>query len=204
MNRRRIVCILLMACAPIAWGDPVQPVTTGSEGGVATQPSVNYRLAAKDTVHIKVFREEDLETTARIDKDGNIAFPLLGVARIGGQTVQQATATMESLLREYLVNPLVSVDIVSYSKRRFTILGEIARPGVFDMPDESSVSLLEAIGMAGGYTKIANPAHIRVKRIVDGREVIIPLNAKEMLDPRKGFSFEVLPGDTISVGEALF
>ena len=84
------------------------------------------------------------------------------------------------------------------------MLGQVNRPGVFEIPDETSISLLEAIGMADGYTKIANPGKIKIKRIVQGQETIIPVNAKDMLDPKKGFSFEVLPGDTIMVGEALF
>jgi len=194
----------LMACAQVALGDSVQPAATGSAGDVAALPSANYRLAPKDTVHIKVFQEADLETTARIDKDGNIPFPLLGIAKIGGETVQEATATMETLLREYLIRPQVAVEITAYSKRRFTILGEVNKPGVFEMPDETSVNLLEAIGMAGGYTKIANPSKITIKRIVDDREATIKLDGRRILKDASEPTFQVLPGDTIVVGEALF
>jgi len=188
----------------MAPADSLPPGTITSLAEGVTRPAANYKLEAKDTVHIKVFHEDDLEMTARIDKDGNISFPLLGTAKIGGQTVQEATATMETLLREYLKHPQVSLDIVSYSKQRFTILGQVNKPGSIDMPDETQVDLLEAIGMAGGYTKIANPSKIRVKRIVDGKETIINLDAKKMLNDKNAFSFQVLPGDTIMVGEAIF
>ena len=207
-----IICMAPMAwTAPRAAGDPTPAVvTTGPVGAVGASasntyaPAANYRLSVKDTVHIRVFQEGDLDTTARIDKDGTIPFPLIGTAKIGGETVQEAKATMEALLREYLVKPQVSLDITTYAKRRFTILGQVNRPGVFEIPEETSITLLEAIGMADGYTKIANPAKIKVKRIVQGNETIIPVNAKDMLDPKKGITFEVLPGDTIMVGEALF
>jgi protein involved in polysaccharide export with SLBB domain len=72
------------------------------------------------------------------------------------------------------------------------------------MPDESLVDLLEAVGMAGGYTKLANPAKITVKRITDGRESIIKIDGKRMLKDPSIADFEVMPGDTIVVGEAIF
>ena len=85
---KTLIWLALFACAPLANANPPQPAS-------ALQPAANYRLSPKDTIHIKVFHEDDLEITARVDKDGNIPFPLLGTAKIGGQTVQEATATME-------------------------------------------------------------------------------------------------------------
>lgn len=197
----------MMACVTVAHGQgaAVAGASPFTRTGMA-QPSANYRLRARDAVHIRVFQEDDLEITDRIDKDGNIAFPLLGKARIGGETVQEATATMESLLQEYLIKPQVSLEIVSYSKQHFTILGQINKPGTFDMPDESSVNLLEAIGMAGGYTKIANPSKIVVRRMVDGNESIINVDGKRLLKQKYASEpiFQVMPGDTIVVGEAIF
>jgi polysaccharide export outer membrane protein len=196
--------VVLMACAGLARGQALPQAPEPAE--LHTQPSVNYRMLPRDTVHIKVFQEDDLETTARIDNDGNIFFPLLGKAKIGGQTIQEATATMQRLLREYLINPQVSVEIVSYTKQHFTILGQVNRPGIFDIPDEGSLNLLEALGTAGGYTKIADPHHVIIKRMVNGQETIIPVDAKKLLD-RKNTSEpipEILPGDTISVAESMF
>lgn len=203
----------LLSCALAAHGQgPAAPVPAAVPAASAfvrtgmAQPSVNYRLRARDTVHIRVFQEDDMEVSDRLDKDGNIAFPLLGKARIGGQTVQEATATMEALLKEYLINPQVSLEIVSYSKQHFTMLGQINRPGTFDIPDESSVNILEAIGMAGGYTKIANADKIFVRRVVDGKEVVIRIYGSKLLKQKYASEpiFQVLPGDTISVGEAIF
>jgi polysaccharide export outer membrane protein len=170
------------------------------------QPSVGYRLKPKDIVHVVVFEEGDLDTTGKIDNDGNIFFPMVGQAQIGGQTLQEATATMVTLLRKYLVHPQVSIEIVSYAKEHFTILGEVNKPGIFDMPDETSLNLLEALGMAGGYTKIANPSKIIIKRYVNGQETVIKIDGKKLMDPHNASApvFQVEPGDTIHVGEAIF
>jgi polysaccharide export outer membrane protein len=204
----------LLFCVAIAvafnlmlYGEPApspSPVDASSE---AKLPAVSntYKLSPKDIVHIKVFQEDDLETTARIAKDRTIPFPMLGNVKIGGETLPEATATLEQMLRVYLVKPQVSLTIVEYSKRRITILGQVVKPGTYDMPDDSTVNLLEAIGMAGGYSRIADEKDITVKRIVQGKEVIFKkLNGKRMLQDNSTPTFEVLPGDTILVGESPF
>jgi polysaccharide export outer membrane protein len=198
-----VIATLAVAQTPVP--PAAVPVGAPVAQPVEVQPSVNYPLREKDTVHIRVFDEPDLETTATIDNDGNIFFPLLGKANIGGQTIQQATETMTTLLRAYLIKPEVSVEVTSYAKEHFTILGQVNKPGIFDFPDESSLNLLEAIGMAGGYTKIANPSKITIKRMVDGREVLMHEDGKKIMSSRSSDPvFEVLPGDTIEVGEAIF
>ena len=215
MSITRLLCWLtFVTCAAMARGQGIpvaQPVAPAQQPGtdaaaaavLSSQAAYNYRLLPHDTVHIRVFHEDDLETTARIDRDGNIPFPLLGTAKIGGETIREATDTMTRLLRTYLVRPQVSLDVVEYSKQRFTILGEVNKPGTFDMPDESSIDLIEAIGMAGGYTKLANPSHITVKRIIDGKESVFKADAKRIIKDPTDPTFQVLPGDIINVGQAM-
>ena len=72
----------------------------------------------------------------------------------------------ELYARDYLVNPKVNVTLVGYAKRRFTMLGQVNRPGSFEMPEGSpgGIDLLEAVAMAGGYTRIAAPERITVRR----------------------------------------
>ena len=56
--------------------------------------------------------------------------------------------------------------LLGYAKRRFSILGQVNRPGSYEMPESSpgGIDLLEAIAMAGGYTRIAAPERITVRR----------------------------------------
>jgi polysaccharide export outer membrane protein len=186
---------------------PLKKFRTGNASDTSEKTetqSPTYRLAANDTVEITVFGEDDLNTTARIGKDGAVTMPLVGLVKIGGQSVREAAVTLEGRLRQYLVKPQVAVNILAYSKRRITILGQVNRPGTFDLPDEASIDLLEAIGMAGGYTRLANPSRITLKRMVKGRETLYKLDAKQMLDKEAGERVTVLPGDTIIVAERIF
>lgn len=170
----------------------------------ARSPTAGYRLASNDTVNIQVFQEDELQTTARIGKDGSIPFPLVGTISLGGRTVPEAASAVSQALNDYLVHPQVALRIVDYSKKRFTVLGQVNRPGTFDLPDESPLSLLEGIGMAGGYSRIANPSKVIVKRRGLGGEQVFHLNAKQMAKGSAVPSFQILPGDTVVVEESLF
>jgi polysaccharide export outer membrane protein len=73
------------------------------------------------------------------------------------------------------------------------------------MKGSDEITLLQAIGMAGGYTKIANPGRVTVKRQQQGGgERLIKLDAKRMARGDDSASFYVKPGDIITVAESLF
>jgi len=171
---------------------------------IALSAPTGYVLRANDQVAVEVFGEDDLRTLGRVNGEGNLSLPLLGSVHIGGLTLAQATSRITEFYgRDYLVNPKVNVTLIGYAKRRFTILGQVNRPGSYEMPDGSpdGVDLLEAIAMAGGYTRIAAPERISVKR----RDQVMRVDAKKIA--RRGGSengFRVEPGDTITVGESLF
>lgn len=165
-----------------------------------------YQLSANDQIAVEVFGEDDLRSVARLSGDGSASLPLLGAVRLGGLTLAQATARLTELYgRDYLVNPKLNVSLVGYAKQRFTVLGQVNRPGAFEMPEGAigGVDVLEAVAMAGGYTRIAAPERISVRRRGPNGDEIIRVNAKR-LARESGSGFRVQPGDTITVGESIF
>ena len=165
----------------------------------------NYRLSANDLVYVKVFEEDDLNSTLRITEDGKVVFPLIGAVKIGGLSVQAATRTIRDLLdARYLVNPQVSITVLGFANRNVTVLGQVQRPGSYSMKDQGTIDLLHAIGFAGGFTRLANPAKVTLKRTVAGREVVTILDAKRMASDSGTQTYAVLPGDTITVSERIF
>ena len=170
-----------------------------------TAPS-GYVLSANDQVAVEVFGEEDLRTNGRLNGEGNLSLPLLGSVHLAGLSLTQATARVTELYaKDYLVNPKVNVSLVSYAKRRFTVLGQVNRPGSFEMPDGSptGIDLLEAIAMAGGYTRIAAPERITVRRHGAKGDEVLKVDAKRLARGSAN-NFKVIPGDTITVAESIF
>ncbi len=165
----------------------------------------SYILAPNDLVDVKVFQEDDLESKVRISRNGTVTLPLIGEVKIGGRTPQEAARTVrEALAKGYLINPQVTVNVVNFAKYRVTVLGQVQKPGSYDFPNREKLTLLEAIGLAGGYTRGADPSRILAKRVVDGREVVYRLNGKKMASEGESLAFRVLPGDIVTVSESRF
>ena len=166
-----------------------------------------YRLSPNDQIAVEVFGEDDLRAAGRLNAEGNLSMPLLGSVHLGGLTLSEAAARLTQLYgSDYLVNPKINVSLVGYAKRRFTVLGQVNRPGSYEMPDGSptGIDLLEAVAMAGGYTRIAAPERISVRRHHDeGNDEILRVNGKKLAKGEAG-NFVVRPGDTVTVGESIF
>ena len=164
----------------------------------------DHILVPNELIEIKVFQEPDLSTAARIREDGKINMALVGEVELAGKTVQEATrAIREGLEAKFLVNPQVTVAIVEHARKLFTILGQVQRAGTYKFPDRESLNLIQAIGIAGGYTAIADPACITLKRLVNGRQSVLKLDAKRMAKDGSA-PLDIQSGDIITVGERLF
>ena len=165
----------------------------------------DYRLSPNDLIFVKVFQEDDLNSTLRVAEDGSIIFPLIGSVKVGGQSVASATGLLRDRLdARFLVNPQVTVTVLAYANRHITVLGQVQRPGDYNLREQGSISLLEAIGIAGGFTRLANSGDIIVKRLGAGGQQILHLNGKSMASDNRSGPFIVFPGDTITVTERFF
>jgi polysaccharide export outer membrane protein len=168
----------------------------------ATVVSPQYILHPGDVVQVKVYQEEDLTSVSRVGRDGSISMPLVGAINVGSNSLERAAMIVRDLLaKDYLVNPQVTVSVMEFAKRRFTVLGQVQRPGTYDMPPDAAVSLLQAIATAGGYTRIGNSRKITVQRTVGAENKVFKLDAEAMTKDKNERGFEIVPDDVIVVGE---
>lgn len=169
------------------------------------ETSNEYKLAPNDLLDFRVFQEPELDAVVRISGDGQAIFPLVGGVSIGGSTISEAIELIKARYRDgYLINPQLTLTVRTYAKRLFVVLGQVQQPGSYDIQGGNEITLLQAIGMAGGYTKIADPANVTVKRLEEDGERVLKFNAKRMARGDDKTSFVIKPGDVISVGESLF
>lgn len=187
-----ILCSILGALLAITSG---QSPAAGRSAGV---------ISKRDTVEIRVFREDELTTTGQLSADGSITMPLIGVVKMAGLTTDQAAAAIKAKLKDgYLVNPQVSVSIEARVRRSVTVLGQAQNPGVFEIPADRQLTVVEAIGMAGGATRIANTKKMTLKRNGGGGAKVLQLNLKDITSGKTP-DIPLRDGDVLTIPESLF
>ena len=191
-------------------GAPPRAVASDRTMGVDTPiPSLmagegDYILASGDTLDLMVYREPDLGMRSKIARDGRVQLPLLGEVKVAGMSVRDAQEHIRKLYdADYLVDPQIYLNIVSYTQRKITVIGQVSRPGSYELQGNESLGILEAIGMAGGFTRIADTKNVVVKRRTGEKVETIKVNTKRLESPEGG-SFQVLPGDILTVGESWY
>ena len=115
-----------------------------------------------------------------VDANGNIEYPRVGTIQVEGLTKQQLADVIKSRLAGQLTDPVV---IVRFQNYKVTILGEVSSQGSFSVPTEK-LTILEAIGLAGGVSEFGKKDGIKVLRESNGkREVgIIDITSEDIFE----------------------
>ncbi|WP_420472437.1 polysaccharide biosynthesis/export family protein [Brevundimonas sp. FT23042] len=136
------------------------------------QPQGDYRIGVGDKLNIDVFQVEDLSfEEIVVDSAGNVQFPLIGGVQAAGLTPAQMSSEIASLLSgRYLRNPQVTVTVVEAASQKITVDGAVVKPGVYVM--RGSTSLLQAVAMAEGPSRVADLSKVAVFRTIDGQRSV--------------------------------
>ena len=125
-----------------------------------------YNMHAGDHVQIQVMGHEDLSSTYVARTDGKFEYPLIGTVDVTGKTVEVLTEELKKRLAEYIVNPLITINITKMGSTRVFVLGEVRHAGLHELTKGHRV--LDAIGAANGFTDKA--AKKKVYLIRNGKE----------------------------------
>jgi len=159
-------------------------------------------LGAGDLVEVRVFQEADLSGAYRLSPEGTVDYPLCGKVLLAGMTSSGAAdALTQCLARGYLRRPQVSVLIREYNSKKIFVFGEVQKPGTFAY--EENMSIVQAITLAGGFTKVASKNGTQVTRIVEGREQKLRVPVEDIGVGRER-NFSLKPGDIVFVPESFF
>jgi polysaccharide export outer membrane protein len=183
------------------------PAASSSEGPSLPSVTVSstYRLSPYDVIDVSVYNEEDLHTRARLGSDGAVLLPLIGNISLGGMTVSEANDAIKKRYGAgFVKDPHVLVIVLEYRKSTFSILGQVERPGIYEIPEGTHVSIVDAVLMAGGFTRLAAQNSVRVKRMVKGHATVFKVHAGDMADRSDVVPFDVEAGDVIKVNESWF
>lgn len=143
-----------------------------------------------------------MQQQLRVAQDGSVTLPLVGRVTIGGMTSSDAQALIAELYdRDYIVNPQVSLVILSYTERRVFVHGQVGIPGPVLIQPETQLTLAQAISAAGGLTRMARYNPIRIKRL--DKEETIQVNFNDVLTDPRTKDIPLQDGDIIFVDERI-
>ena len=137
---------------------PPEPVATAGGASVAS----DYRLSVGDKLRIEVYRDQQLSQSVQIRPDGKVTLPLLGDVQAAGLTPIALRDRLTTSLKEYITTPVVTVIVVEATPATVFVMGEVKAPG--PQPIRGSMTVLEALSMAGGFLDFAKTSDIRVLR----------------------------------------
>lgn len=200
---RIALALLLTAWACVAPKGGTVPTTDAADlpGSPAAQPS-SSTLGAGDLLEVRVFEEADLSGPYRVSPGGTIDFPLCGKVKVEGLNGSSAADVLTRCLGEkYLKRPQVSVLVREYNSKKIFVFGEVQKPGTF--PYDEEMSVIQAITVAGGFSKLASKNDVAVTRLVNGKETKIRVRVADIGTGREK-NLKLLPGDIVFVPESLF
>jgi polysaccharide export outer membrane protein len=159
-------------------------------------------LGVGDVLDINVWDQKDLNTEATIRPDGTITMPLVGDIKAMGHTPTQLRDQIKGSLANYVKlsgGNEVTVAVKSWNSYRFTVNGEVSRPGMYT--NASYVTVSDAIALAGGPTRFADrDAIILIRKDPRGQARHIPLSFDLLASgKRPDMNIWILPDDVIYV-----
>jgi polysaccharide export outer membrane protein len=154
-----------------------------------------YVLAPGDQISVRVYNQEAMSGRARVRADGRISLPLVNDVQAAGLTPSALSASIQKRLKDFIVNPTVTVSLEESRPFDVFVVGEVARPGRYALDPNATV--LQAIAAAGGLTQYATRDRVFVVREDPG-----PVRIRFRYDSLtriegKAASFRLRNGDTV-------
>lgn len=171
-----LAAVFVVACSPAS--PPPSGPAPGPDSG----------LRPGDVVQVAVWREEDLSGEFTVDDRGIVTLPLLGDREVEGMEAPALRDVLLEEYREYLKNPSIEVKVL----RRVNILGAVNEPGLYQV--DATISLAEALALAGGISLTGDPDDIQLVR--DGRVLYGDLDRAALIG-----DVDIRSGDRIVVAE---
>ena len=164
-----------------------------------------YTVGVDDILDINVIQPEHMALSLTVAPDGSITFPYLGKVEVKGKTPAQIQEEIQKRLAAgYLKYPVVSVSLRESRSRKFSVSGDVLRPGMYSIVDNTTV--LKAISIAGGFSGYGPASRVKVLRPEKGKQgyTAVPVNIKAAINGDSAQNFLIQPGDVIEVTKGEF
>lgn len=188
-----------------------QPLPHGGDAKALTRPAnitatnsaddeaPTIKLGPGDLLEVSVYNVPELASKARVSNAGDIYLPLIDYVHVEGLTQEEAQALIEKRLEDggFVRNPHVTIFVVEASSQGVTVLGEVAKAGIY--PVVGDHRLYQIISEAGGFSQAASRKIAIIRR---NRQEPIRIDLPRNLADDLSGNVEIMPGDTITVPRA--
>lgn len=110
-----------------------------------------------------------------VNIDGDVEYPVLGKVHLSGLTIFEAEDSLRAVASQFVPDVIVRVRLLNF---RFTVLGEVNGEQTVTS-NNTRLTMMEAIGLAGGFGELADRSHVKVIRQNGGQSEIYYLNLLE-------------------------
>jgi polysaccharide export outer membrane protein len=168
---------------------------------VLQQRNPRYRVQRDDVLVISFALSPELNQTATIQPDGYISLQAVGSIYVQGLTIPQIVETIKKAYSpDVLHDPIVDVTLSDFQKPFFLALGQVGKPGQYDLRYDTTVS--GAIAIAGGFTPDAKTQVFLFRRTSADLVEVKKLSLKDILHGKNvNEDARLQPGDMIFVPE---
>lgn len=200
-----MVLLALVCLSACVWKQGTRPAV-GSPESAAAQPDdllqSSATLGQDDVFEVRVYQEPDLSGVYRVSSEGTIIFPLIGSVEVENKTPFEIAAEIQTRLEaDYLRRAFVSIFVKEFNSKKIFIFGEVQKPGTFRY--EENMTIIQAITLAGGFTRTAAKNSVNVTRLVNGSETRLIVAVENIWKGREE-NLRLRPGDIVFVPETLF
>jgi polysaccharide biosynthesis/export protein len=176
-----VLALALIAAGP---ANAQTPTDASGEAGRRVAPDA-YRIGPEDLLQISVWKNDTMSRAVLVRPDGKISLPLLNDVQAAGLTALELRDVLTGKLQEYIPSPEVSVILADVRSLKVSIIGEVARPGRYEL--KSWITVLDVLAMAGGFTQFASRSRIVIFHPEGATMKRIPFNYNKVGGEQENF-----------------
>jgi polysaccharide biosynthesis/export protein len=191
--------VLVLGIAARAGNAADLPPAPARDAPLIDSPAASAQLGPGDTISIRVFGQPDMDGNLYVADDGTIHLPLVGSIQVAGLSPTQVSLKIEKALKDgdFLVNPHVSLTLVTSVNQLVAVLGEVRTPGRYQV--SANTTIFQLLAQAGGVTATSADVIFLIRSDSNGNQARTPINLKGYAD-----ADSVLPTQKFKGGDSVF
>ena len=151
-------------------------------------------------MEVNVYNVPELNTRTRVNDTGDLDMPLVNQVHVEGLTVDEAERVIEQRLDHggFVRNPHVQLFVSEYTSDGTSVLGEVAKPGVYPVLGEQR--LFNLLSAAGGLSPAAGTSITVTHKAELDKPIVVAISRN--LEDHADSNIPIYPGDTVMVRRA--